>query len=81
MVDTKTIIIIVLLAFMFFWYNNPEKAVDYLDMGIVKTQGLIGDYKCPTTYDPVCGDNNVSYDNSCLAQRAGQNNMTAGLCP
>lgn len=35
---------------------------------------------CPTIYDPVCGCNNVNYDNSCLASIAGVTNWTQGVC-
>lgn len=78
--ETKTIVIIILVLYMWFWYNNPAKGVEYIDLAKDNIQGLVGNIKaCPTTYDPVCV-NGTNYDNSCLAQKAGYNDMTAGVC-
>ncbi|MES2622506.1 MAG: PKD domain-containing protein [Bacteroidota bacterium] len=35
---------------------------------------------CPAIYDPVCGCNDITYDNSCLASIAGVTNWTQGVC-
>lgn len=35
---------------------------------------------CPGVIDPVCGCNNITYDNSCLAQAAGVQSWSAGAC-
>jgi hypothetical protein len=36
---------------------------------------------CPLFYNPVCGCNNVTYDNACSAECDGIKNYTAGKCP
>lgn len=81
--DFKTILLIALLLFGFYWYNNPMEGKEKIDQGIDKVQSLLGQAKstnCPTNYDPVCAEGK-EYDNSCFAQKAGYNNMTAGVCP
>ena len=35
---------------------------------------------CPATIDPVCGCNDVTYDNECLAQMAGTSRKSGGPC-
>ncbi len=35
---------------------------------------------CPAVVDPVCGCNNVTYQNSCLADAAGVQRWTEGVC-
>ena len=35
---------------------------------------------CPNNYNPVCGCNDVTYSNSCLAQAAGVKTWTSGEC-
>lgn len=35
---------------------------------------------CTEQYDPVCGCNNITYSNSCYAQRAGATYYTNGAC-
>ena len=36
---------------------------------------------CPTVFDPVCGCNNITYNNSCEAEREGVTTWSAGACP
>ena len=81
MAEWKTILIIILVLYMVFWYRNPEKGKDYIGEGIDKIKGIIGknDTACTTQYDPVCG-NGVNYNNICLAQKAGMLNVTMGVC-
>ncbi|MEL7020875.1 MAG: Kazal-type serine protease inhibitor domain-containing protein [Bacteroidota bacterium] len=42
---------------------------------------LMTDQPCVKLYRPVCGCNDVTYDNSCMAARAGVTQWTAGKCP
>lgn len=35
---------------------------------------------CTTEYNPVCGCNNITYGNSCEADRAGVTRWTPGAC-
>ena len=35
---------------------------------------------CTEQYAPVCGCNNITYSNSCYAQRAGATYYTNGAC-
>lgn len=39
------------------------------------------DAVCMTLYDPVCGCDNVTYSNSCVANASGVLSYTAGACP
>jgi len=36
---------------------------------------------CTMQYDPVCGCNNQTYSNACLAENAGVITFTKGACP
>ncbi len=36
---------------------------------------------CVQVYDPVCGCNDVTYGNECVAQAAGVPSFTSGECP
>jgi len=80
--DTKAIVIIGLLLFGFYWYNNPEAGKDKIDSGIDQVKSIIGNAgtACNEEYNPVCAAN-TTYNNPCLAQKAGFMNMTLGLCP
>ena len=35
---------------------------------------------CTEQYEPVCGCNDITYSNSCYAQRAGATYYTNGVC-
>lgn len=78
--ETKTIIIILLIGYLYFMYTNPDKGKEYIDVAKDKVQSLTSNIRqCPTTYEPVCA-NNIIYDNSCLAEKAGFTQYTQGEC-
>jgi len=52
-----------------------EKSSDCID----ETQ-IQQDVGCAAVYDPVCGCNQVTYSNSCLAWVAGVKSWTEGEC-
>lgn len=80
MADWKTILIIILILYGWYWYSNPEKGRDYIDQGIDKVKNMIGtNTTCTQQYDPVCG-NSTTFNNLCLAQKAGMMNVTMGVC-
>lgn len=85
MPDAKTIIIIALLLYGAFWYNNPDDGKQYIDQGIAKVKTTMDEFQgtaveCSPNYDPVCVAG-VTFDNACMAQAAGYVNLTLGLCP
>lgn len=84
--DFKTILIIALVIFAWYSYNNPTDSKALIDNGIEKTQSFIGtaksnlvDNDCPAGNDPVCADG-VTFINPCKAQEAGYQDMIAGVC-
>ncbi|NJN35577.1 MAG: hypothetical protein HC817_16275 [Saprospiraceae bacterium] len=42
---------------------------------------LRADCVCTAQYDPVCGCNNVTYGNSCIASCSGITEFKKGECP
>lgn len=54
---------------------SPSKKNDANCMGEAKA-----DCMCTMQYDPVCGCNNVTYSNACVAGCAGARSFTKGAC-
>ena len=84
--DIKIIIILVLMLLSYYQYNYPEQSHQKLEPILGKidtwswgTNNTTTD-GCPATYNPVCGSNNVTYDNICKAALADILEVTPGEC-
>jgi len=79
--DGKTVVILILIGYLVFFYNSPDKAKGYIEQGVGKVKGLIVNKTsaCDATYDPVCSGG-VTYNNLCLAEKEGMTNVTFGVC-
>ena len=66
--------IFTVLAFCFFALacNKPDEVFCLL--------GPTKDVQCNYNYKPVCGCNNVTYGNECVADAAGVPSFTPGRC-
>lgn len=58
---------------------DPIYVVNSSNTSVNNNTGVITAH-CPTTYDPVCGCNGVTYRNSCLAEASGIRMYTPGSC-
>ncbi|HPM28817.1 MAG TPA: Kazal-type serine protease inhibitor domain-containing protein [Chryseolinea sp.] len=52
--------------------DEPKECINPDTWGEIKA--------CPFVIDPVCGCNNVTYDNECFAKAAGVVTWTKGVC-
>lgn len=86
--DAKTIIILILIGFIWYTYSNPDKGIGIIDTGVEKVSSVVGDIplgnlgpgeECGNIEDPVCAEG-TTYLNACLAQQAGHTEMTEGEC-
>ena len=89
--SATTWIIIILLLISFYQYHNPEKANGILKpvwgpvKDFVDTNNPLGSKNstsgiCPDTNDLVCGNNGITYVNSCEAALDGVSAVTPGAC-
>ncbi|RME93099.1 MAG: hypothetical protein D6772_16245, partial [Bacteroidetes bacterium] len=58
---------------------DPQYVVTSSATSVDDETGVITAH-CPSTYDPVCGCNGVTYTNACLAEASGIRVFTAGTC-
>lgn len=54
----------------------PNVGKDCVDLSKVKNRNE----DCTFLWDPVCGCNNLTYENECLARKAGVQKWTKGKC-
>ncbi|MFN2438290.1 MAG: Kazal-type serine protease inhibitor family protein [Chitinophagaceae bacterium] len=69
-------IYIILIAFMLVNCKTPSNK----DINDCKGQA-VADCMCTMQYDPVCGCDNKTYSNDCVARCAGVKSWKKGECP
>ena len=69
-------IIYVIVFFLSFGCNSVDDNVD----NCIDESKIDLDAICITIYDPVCGCNDVTYSNSCVAESAGVTSFTYEEC-
>lgn len=66
----------ILFTLLIFCACNPTKTIDTACKGEPKK-----DCVCTMQYDPVCGCDNKTYGNACVANCEGVKSFTKGECP
>jgi hypothetical protein len=59
-------------------FCNTESSASCNDAGVCAARGI--NVMCMTTKDPVCGCDGQTYDNDCLAHKAGVSVAYVGCC-
>jgi hypothetical protein len=74
-------LIITLSAIMLFSFQCEEVSpTERIIDGCIDTSKIKSDAACVLLYDPVCGCDNKTYGNSCVAINAGVLSYTQGAC-
>ena len=69
----KKLLLIFLLVLMFGCVDGPEIIPCFVDSPLTDTV-------CIEIYEPVCGCNDVTYDNECYAEKSGVSFWIEGEC-
>lgn len=69
----KTLLLIFITVLMFGCVDGPE----IIDCFVIPTAN---DTVCIENYDPVCGCNDVTYENECYAEKSGVSFWVEGEC-
>ena len=60
---------------LYFFKSNDDTSKDCIDESKINDQ-----IACIEIYDPVCGCNDITYSNSCYAEREGVTDWSRGSC-
>lgn len=66
----------ILLALAGFSCKSTQEQMACIDPAKIDPNGM-----CTMQYDPVCGCDNKTYGNACMADKAGVTSYTKGACP
>ncbi len=66
----------ILLALAGFGCKSTQEQMACIDPAKIDPNGM-----CTMQYDPVCGCDNKTYGNACMADKAGVTSYTKGACP
>ena len=72
---TPLIFYYVILQRTLFFKSNDDASKDCIDESKINDQ-----IACIEIYDPVCGCNDITYSNSCYAEREGLTDWLRGSC-
>ena len=90
--DIKIIIIIILVGLSFYQFAYPEKSKETLEpvwgslsqsaknFSLFNKDNSTNEFTCPENFNPVCGTNGITYDNTCFAMLDDMLDVVVGEC-